>query len=98
MTELDVVNQEMLGYMKEHGRAAAPELAKFTGISIPSVRMRLYRLMAEGIVGEQKTRNHRAWFFLATEKEKKAASRSNSRDDNTAIQERRIDNAVNSGQ
>lgn len=85
------INAEMIDYMTTHGKVSAKELSELVGITVSSIRYRLFQLMGCGIVIQEKTRNHRVWFFVA-EKEKEAASRANSKNGNTMIQNRRIDN------
>jgi predicted HTH transcriptional regulator len=88
------INAEMIDYMTTNGKVSAKELSELVGITVSSIRYRLFQLMGRGIVSQEKTRNYRVWFFVV-EKEKEAASRANSKNGNTTIQNRRIDN-VNS--
>ncbi len=64
---MDETNRQLLTYLGTHSPASAGELAALVGLTIPSIRYRLFQLMAKGIVGQEKTRN-RVWFFV-TEKE-----------------------------
>lgn len=54
----------MTQYMGKRQKVRARELAELVGISIPSVRVHLLKLMAMGFVEQEKTRNHQVWFFL----------------------------------
>jgi transcription initiation factor IIE alpha subunit len=68
ITELDEINSEMVDYMSRHGKVKAGELAALVGITVPSIRVRLFHLMALGIISQEKTRDHHVWFFLKEEK------------------------------
>ncbi|MGA7077015.1 MAG: winged helix-turn-helix domain-containing protein [Halobacteriota archaeon] len=93
---MDDINREMVDYMERHGKTKAGELSELVGISISSIRYRLFQLMAHGVVDQERTRDRQVWFYVT---EKEAASRANSKDGHTTIQNRRIDNVnVNSGQ
>lgn len=50
--------------MNKCGKVKAKELADLVGISVPSIRVRLFQLMAMGLVGQEKTRDHHVWFFV----------------------------------
>ncbi len=63
-SQMDVIDAEMIDYMTKCGKVKAKELAELVGIGIPSIRVRLFRLMAMGLVRQEKTRNHHVWFFL----------------------------------
>lgn len=58
------INSEIIGYLGTHGKANAGELASFVGITVPSIRYRIFQLMAKGIVGQERARDHRVWWFL----------------------------------
>jgi Mn-dependent DtxR family transcriptional regulator len=62
--ELDKRDSAIHDYIAAHGKAKTQPLAELLGISIPSVRYRLFRLMAKGIVGMVKGENHQVWWFL----------------------------------
>jgi len=62
--QIDEIHLEMLDHMGKHERVKAGDLAKLIGMSIPSIRVRLLELMALGMVGREKTRDHQVWFFL----------------------------------
>jgi predicted ArsR family transcriptional regulator len=68
---LDEIDSEMVDYMAKHGKVKAGELAELVGITIPSIRLRLFQLMAQGLVKKEKTRDHHVWFSIT---EKEAAS------------------------
>ena len=53
VTSVDDINREMMGYMERHGKTKAGELSELVGISIPSIRYRLFQLMAHGVVGQE---------------------------------------------
>ncbi|MFZ1021973.1 MAG: winged helix-turn-helix domain-containing protein [Halobacteriota archaeon] len=61
---MDQTNRKLVAYLGAHGHASAGELAALVGLTIPSIRYRLFQLMAKGIVGQEKLRNHRVWWFL----------------------------------
>jgi predicted transcriptional regulator len=65
--QTDEINAEMIDYMTTHGKVSAKELAELVGITVSSVRYRLFQLIGCGIVGQEKTRNYRVWFFLEDE-------------------------------
>jgi predicted ArsR family transcriptional regulator len=71
---MDETNRQLLTYLGTHSPASAGELAALVGLTIPSIRYRLFQLMAKGVIGQKKTRNHRVWFFIT---EKEAASYGN---------------------
>lgn len=62
--QTDEINAEMIDYMTTHEKVSAKELLELAGITISSVRYWLFQLMGCGIVGQEKTRNYRVWFFL----------------------------------
>jgi hypothetical protein len=62
--QTDDINSEIIGYIDKHRKANAGELAAFVGITVPSIRYRIFQLMAKGIVGQEKARDHRVWWFL----------------------------------
>lgn len=61
---VDEINSELLEHMANHGKVTAGELAALVGITVPSIRLRLFQLMARGLVGQEKTRDRHVWFFL----------------------------------
>lgn len=67
-SQIDVIDSEMIDYMARHGKVKAGELAELVGITVSSIRVRLFQLMALGVVSQEKTRNHHVFFFV-TEKE-----------------------------
>lgn len=67
------IDSEIIGYIATHGKARAGELAALVGITVPSIRYRIFRLMAEGIVGQEKLRNHQVWWFLREDEKAQAA-------------------------
>jgi predicted ArsR family transcriptional regulator len=69
--QTDEIDSEMIDYMARHGKVKAAELAELVGISVPSIRVRLFQLMAHGLVSQERTRDHHVWFFVT---EKGAAS------------------------
>jgi len=62
--QTDEINAEMIDYMTTHEKVSAKELSELVEITISSVRYRLFQLMGCGIVGQEKMRNYRVWFFL----------------------------------
>jgi transcription initiation factor IIE alpha subunit len=68
--QIDQIDFEMIDYMTAHGKTKAGELSELVGITVPSIRYRLFQLMVKGIVGQEKTRNHRVWFFAKKMKRK----------------------------
>jgi predicted HTH transcriptional regulator len=64
IAELDKHDSAMCAYMAVHGKATTRALAELVGITVPSIRYRMFRLMAKGIVAQEKTRNHQVWWFL----------------------------------
>jgi predicted HTH transcriptional regulator len=62
--QTDKINSEMIRYMAKNGRTRAGELAELIGITVPSIRYRLFQLMACGILYCEKTRDHEVWFFV----------------------------------
>lgn len=73
----DEIDTEMVDYMATREKVKARELSELVGISVPSIRVRLFRLMAIGVVGQERTRDHHTWFFLY----EKGAKRDDSRND-----------------
>ena len=69
--QVDKIDSEMIDYMTTHRKAKAGELADLVGITVPSIRYRLFQLMLKGLVGQEKTRDRQVWFFVT---EKEAAS------------------------
>ena len=67
ITQLDEINSEIVDYIIKRGKARAGELAELIGITVPSIRARLFQLMANGIVCQEKTRDHQVWFFVKEE-------------------------------
>ena len=65
--DLDEINSELIDYITKHRKVKAGELATLVGLTIPSIRYRLFQLMAKGIIGQEKTRNHQVWFFIKEE-------------------------------
>jgi transcription initiation factor IIE alpha subunit len=61
---IDQIDSEIIAYIATHGKANAGELAELVGITVPSIRYRIFQLMAKGIVGQEKARDHRVWWFL----------------------------------
>ncbi|MGZ4861316.1 MAG: winged helix-turn-helix domain-containing protein [Halobacteriota archaeon] len=55
----------IIDYLEQHGKTGAGELAILTGITVSSVRYRLFKLVAKGIVTQEKARNYRVWFSIA---------------------------------
>jgi len=70
--QIDEIDSEMIDYMAKNGKAKAGELAALIGISVPSIRYRLFQLMAYGLVSQEKTRDHHVWFFVNNETKKEA--------------------------
>jgi transcription initiation factor IIE alpha subunit len=70
--QVDKIDSEMINYMTAHGKAKAGELAELVGITVPSIRYRLFQLMLKNLVGQEKTRDRQVWFFV-TEKEAAAS-------------------------
>jgi predicted ArsR family transcriptional regulator len=66
--KVDEINSELLEHMANRGKASAGELATVVGITVPSVRVRLFQLMAMGLVRQEKTRDHHVWFFVKEER------------------------------
>ncbi|MGZ4929322.1 MAG: winged helix-turn-helix domain-containing protein [Halobacteriota archaeon] len=64
---MDETNKKLLAYLDANRYASAGELAELVGLTIPSVRYRIFQLMAAGLVRQKKTADHRVWFFV-TEK------------------------------
>jgi hypothetical protein len=85
---LDQIDSEMVDYMAKRGKVKAGELAELVGITIPSIRLRLFQLMAKGFVSQKKTRDHQVWFFV-TEKEA-ASCRSSGAGIPTEIDKKRV--------
>lgn len=65
--QTDKIDSEMIEYMAKNGRTRAGELAELIGITVPSIRNRLFHLMALGLVSQEKTRDPHVWFFLKNE-------------------------------
>ena len=65
--QTDEINAEMIDYMAAHEKVSAKELSELVGITVSSIRYRLFQLIGCGIVGYEKTRNYRVWFFLEEE-------------------------------
>jgi len=61
---VDAINSELLEHMANRGKASAGELAAVVGITVPSIRVRLFQLMAMGLVRQEKTRDYEVWFFV----------------------------------
>ena len=57
---MDETNKKLVAYLGAHSHASAGELAVLVELTIPSIRYRLFQLMAKGIVGQEKSRNHRS--------------------------------------
>jgi len=66
-SQIDVIDSEMIDYMTKSGKVKAKELAELVGIGVPSTRLRLFKLMSIGIVGQEKTRNHQVWYYAKRE-------------------------------
>ena len=64
IAELDERDSEIYDYMVVHGKAKTRALAELVGITVPSIRYRIFQLMARGIVGQEKSRNRQVWWFL----------------------------------
>ena len=62
--QIDKIDSEMIDYMATHGKVKAAELSELVGITIPSIRYRLFHLMALGLVSQEKTRDHHVWFLF----------------------------------
>ncbi len=58
------IDSEIIDYIATHGKARARELSEVVGITVPSIRYRIFQLMAKGIVGQEKSRNHQVWWYL----------------------------------
>lgn len=67
--QLDEINNEIIDFMAAHEKTNAEELSKLIGITVPSIRYRIFQLMAKGIVRQEKTRDHHVWFFLKNQSE-----------------------------
>ncbi len=61
---MDEIDTELINYMRKHGKVKAGELSDLAGISVPSIRVRLFQLMALGVVSKEKTRDHNVWFYV----------------------------------
>jgi predicted transcriptional regulator len=61
---MDETNRKLLAYLGACHHAGAKELAELVGLTIPSIRYRLFQLMAIGLVGQEQTTDHRVWFFV----------------------------------
>ncbi len=61
---MDETNKKLVDYLGARSHASAGELAGLVELTIPSIRYRLFQLMAKGIVGQEKARDHRVWWFL----------------------------------
>jgi predicted HTH transcriptional regulator len=80
--ELDEVDRQMVDYMAKRGKARAGELSEVVGITVPSIRYRIFQLMAKGIVCQEKSRKHQVWWFLQeNEKARFEGTRETSRKD-----------------
>ena len=64
ITQLDEIDSEMIDYVVKRGKARAGELAELTGMTVPSIRTRLFQLMASGLVCREKTRDHQVLFSI----------------------------------
>jgi predicted HTH transcriptional regulator len=73
MLQIDEIDSEIIDYIATHGKANAGELAALVGITVPSIRYRIFQLMAKRIVGQQKSRNHQVWWFLLENEKARAA-------------------------
>ena len=71
----DKIDSEMIDYMAKHGKVKAGELADLIGIGVSSIRVRLFQLMAQGLVNKEKAIDHQVWFFV-TEKEAESSGNS----------------------
>jgi predicted HTH transcriptional regulator len=67
------IDSEIIDYISTHGKARARELSEVVGITVPSIRYRIFQLMAKGIVGQEKSRNHQTWWFLRDNEKARAA-------------------------
>ena len=61
---IDEIDSEICSYLASHGKTKAAELAELVGITVPSIRYRILKLIAKGIVGQQKSRDRQVWWFL----------------------------------
>jgi predicted transcriptional regulator len=64
LLQIDEIDSEMIDYMMKNGKVNAGELAELVGITVPSIRYRLFQLMAYGLVSQEKTRDRHVWFFV----------------------------------
>ena len=62
--EITAIDSEIIDYIAKHGKATAKELANLVGITVPSIRYHAFQLMANGILDQEKSRNHQVWWFL----------------------------------
>jgi predicted ArsR family transcriptional regulator len=67
--QMDEIDAEIINYIAAHGKANAQELAQLVGITIPSIRYRIFQLIVKGLVSQEKTRDHHVWFFLKNQSE-----------------------------
>jgi predicted ArsR family transcriptional regulator len=70
---MDETDRKLLAYLGTRRHAGAKELAELVGLTIPSIRYRLFQLMAIGLVGQEKTTDHRVWFFVQKRRDKQRA-------------------------
>jgi len=63
-TKCNEIESEIIDYIAKNGKATAKELAERVGVSIPSIRYHVFQLMAKQIVGQERSRKHRVWWFL----------------------------------
>jgi Lrp/AsnC family transcriptional regulator, leucine-responsive regulatory protein len=47
---MDIIDKQLLDLLKQNGRAQYAELAKVVGLSVPSVRERILKLEASGVI------------------------------------------------
>jgi predicted ArsR family transcriptional regulator len=71
---MDEKDAKLVAYLSARHRAGAKELATLVGLTIPSIRYRLFHLMATGFVGQEKTPDHRVWFFIANKRDTTTSS------------------------
>jgi predicted ArsR family transcriptional regulator len=91
--QIDIIDSEMIDYLAKHEKANAGELAELIGIGVSSIRVRILKLMAQGLVDMEKMRDHRVFFFVT---EKGAASCGNKMNGGGAgIPAKRYKNNVN---
>lgn len=51
---MDETDRKLFAYLGKRHHAGAKELAALVGITIPSVRYRLFRLMSQGLISQEK--------------------------------------------